>query len=570
MVGFAVGMRLSGLILLALIPVTGQPAPPASVSVQQTFTNGVEIRWFETQVPTGDGLRLYTYGSVPRIGVRCPIVIQRTPYVPETRIDGAAWALGRVDALRRGYAYVVQHVRGAGMSEGKRVPYEHEREDGLALLDFVRRLPWYNGEIFLAGGSYLASVHWAYLDVNPPDVKGASLKVQDVNRYGICYRNGFFKSGLHGDWFLLEYWKKDHFLPRNKQVRFSDFPLADFSARYWGRPEPALDNVFKHPHPSDEFWSSDRVGSGSNYRRALLKSTMPVLLKTGFYDIYTEGICDMWRELPAERRATCALLIDAYDHGGRIGRKMKGSFGDFPGGSRADEAVSDLDWFDSIRSGERCARAPRGCTSYYALWENAWHVEPELRDGARQVICGLGKGERGYVYDPSRSLPEFPGSGGINFGGMQIQPEPNFRDDVLSYLLPPIAERMDVRGRMTAKISVMSDCEDTCFYARVSVKKPDGKWYLLRDDITSLLFEHSDYRPGAKTMVRFRFADHAFRLEPGDLLRLDVSSACSQFAPHANVKGLQSQICKPKIAHNRVFADDSVLVLPVTVDETKK
>ena len=449
------------------------------------------------------------------------------------------------------------------MSEGRRVPYEHEREDGLALLDFVRRLPWYDGEIFLAGGSYLASVHWAYLDANPPDVKGASLQVQDANRYGICYRNGFFKAGLHGDWFLSEYWKTDHGLPRNRQVRFSDFPLIDFSTRYWGRPEPALDNVFAHPRPDDPFWASGQAGSGASYRQALLKSTMPVLLKTGFYDIYTEGVCDMWRELPADRRANCALLIDAYDHGGSLGRELKGTLGEFPGGSRADEAVGDLDWFDSIRSGAPCPRAPKGRMRYYALWENAWHEEPELRDGSRRVVCRLGTGVRGYVYDPERPLPVFPGSGGINFGGMRLQPEPGFRDDVLSYLLPPVAERLDVRGRMTAELTVASDCEDTCFYARVSVRKRDGRWYLLRDDITSILFQSADYRPGEKTKVRFRFADHAFRLEPGDVLRMDVASACSQFAPHANVKGPQFKIRHPKVAQNRVFGDGSELILPV-------
>ena len=116
---------------------------------------------------------------------------------------------------------------------------------------------------------------------------------------------------------------------------------------------------------------------------------------------------------------------------------------------------------------------------------------------------------------------------------------------------------------MTAYLTVASDCEDTCFYARVSVRKRDGKWYLLRDDITSILFQSADYRPGEKTKVRFRFADHAFRLEPGDVLRMDVASACSQFAPHTNVKGPQFRIRHPKVAQNRVFGDGSERILPV-------
>ena len=120
-----------------------------------------------------------------------------------------------------------------------------------------------------------------------------------------------------------------------------------------------------------------------------------------------------------------------------------------------------------------------------------------------------------------------------------------------------------MRGRMTAKLTVASDCEDTCFYVRVSVKKPDGKWYLLRDDITSILFQRDSYAPNETCSLAFRFADHAFRLEPGDQLRVDVASGCKQFSPHSNVKGMQALIREPKVARNRVVADKSELVLYV-------
>ena len=556
--------RLIPLLCLAVVLTAWGYDPPAlKPDIQSAVMNGVEVRWFEDRVPMKDGVRIYTYGTVPAEGVKCPIVLSRSPYVKERPIDGPSFARAYLAHLRRGYAYVCQHVRGAGMSEGKRVPYEDERSDGLELLDYVRRLPWYNGEIFLEGGSYLSSVHFAYLDTNPPDVKGAALFIQEVDRYNVCYRNGFFKAGLHGGWYCKEYWKTDHALPRNKKVTFADFPLAEFSRRYWGRPEPALDNVLTHPRTEDPYWRSDQAGSGRDYRAALLKSTMPVLLKTGFYDIYTEGVCGMWREMPPSRRANCALLIDAYDHGSRLAKDLRGTMGEFPGGLRADEHVEALDWFDSIRAGKPCPGAAANRTRYYALWENAWHETPALEDGPRRVAFRLGTDTRGYVYDPKRPLPVFPGSGGICFGGMRPQPEPGFRDDVLSFVMPPLGERLDVRGRMTADLAVASDCEDTCFYARVSVKKPDGRWYLLRDDITSLGFQLGDYAPQTKRTLKFRFADHAFRLEKGDVLRVDVASACAQFAPHANVKGDQFAVCEPKVAHNRVFAAESELALYV-------
>ena len=516
---------------------------------------------FEEMVAMPDGVKLYTVGVRPDEGVKCPIVVQRNPYLKPCKADLEAFLKSQKANLKRGYAFVMQHCRGTGMSEGDWIPYETERADGLAFLEWVRSRPWYNGEIFLLGSSYGASVHWSYLDTNPRDVKGAFLEVQEVNRYNVKFRNGFFKIGLHGGWFAKGYKKKNLNLQRDKTVRMTDFPLADFPLRYWGEQVRVFSEPLEHPDPADPYWSSASPGNGYDYRNAFKKSTMPIFLRTAFYDIYTEGISDMWRETPRERLANCSFVISAYDHGGGVSKEMKGTLGEFPGGSRWDEGVSPVDWFDWCRNGKPLAKAKPGKMRYYSLWENKWFETDILSDGPRRVEFALGEGSRSWKYDPKRPLPDFPGSGGICFGGMRKQPKPDFRDDVVSFVLPPLEERLDVRGRMRLRLAVSSDCEDTCFYARVSVKKPDGVWYLLRDDITSLSRHGGDYRPGDERFVEFGFADHAFRLEKGDVLRVDVSSGCSQFAPHGNVKGLQCKVREPKVAANSVCAGKSSLVL---------
>ena len=68
--------------------------------------------------------------------------------------------------------------------------------------------------------------------------------------------------------------------------------------------------------------------------------------------------------------------------------------------------------------------------------------------------------------------------------------------------------------------------------------------------------------PGTERKLAFRFPDHAFRLEKGDVLRVDVASACGHFAPHPNVAGDAFACAEPKVAHNTVFPDRSFLVLP--------
>ena len=225
-------------------------------------------------------------------------------------------------------------------------------------------------------------------------------------------------------------------------------------------------------------------------------------------------------------------------------------------GYSPDGGLVPLDWFDYCRTGKPCANAAPGKVRYYALWENSWVEADSMSDAGRRVEFPLGEGERSWVYDPKRPLPDFPGSGGICFGGMRKQPEPNFRDDIVSLVLPPIEERFDVRGRMKAVLSAKSDCEDTCFYVRVSVRKPDGGWYLLRDDITSLSADGGDYVPGTMRRIEFRFADHAFRLEKGDQLRVGVASACSQ----SSTNDCRAFTSSPSFWYNMHKAEDSALI----------
>ena len=550
----------------------------AGVQVHSEAKDGKTVRWFEEMVPMRDGTKLYTYGVLPPEGEKCAIVFARSPYVKEERVDMAAYARSQQKMLARGYAYVQQHVRGTGMSEGDWVAYVAERDDGLATLEWIRRLPHYRGEIFLTGGSYCASVHWSYLGTNPPDVKGAVLTVQDVNRYNIHYRNGHYKSALHGNWLVKGYKKKNKNLKRDPSVKFTDLPLKGFSKRRLGERVADLEDTWQHPRPEDAWWRTPGT-AGGEFRRALLDSTMPVMLVTGFYDIYTEGIFDMWRELPPERRACCALAVDAFDHSGRRRKGVKpGSEVYFPGGSRHDDGAVDsaLDWFDWCLGKGKLRHVRPGETRWYSLWDNEWRSAPEMVDGKGSLTFAFTHGRHlavapipqsekpiDFYYDPS-SPPTFPGAGCLGFGGMREQPEPGFRDDVVSFVSGPFAKKYEVQGRMKARLAVASDCDDTAFFMRVSIRKHDGKWYTLRDDIKSISWDNANYAPTSETTVEYTLSDHAFAIEKGDCLRVDVAGANAEaFIPHTNFKGPFAEQSRSRKARNSIFPTRSLLTLPI-------
>ena len=116
---------------------------------------------------------------------------------------------------------------------------------------------------------------------------------------------------------------------------------------------------------------------------------------------------------------------------------------------------------------------------------------------------------------------------------------------------------------MRIKLRVRSDCEDTCFYIRLSLDKKEGA-YGLRDDIRKISEAAPGYRPGEAADLDFVFDEHAFQIAPGERIRIDVSSsAFPYFVSHTNRKGLFSEIESAKIACNTVIAGGSYLLIPV-------
>ena len=521
----------------------------------------------EFQVEMRDGVSLYTHLTLPAGTKTCPLVFVRNPYVGK---DSAIQAHCdyNYSLLKNGYGIVLQHCRGCGLSGGDCIPYVNERNDGLDTLDWIRGLSCYAGEIYLSGGSYLSSVHFSYLDTVPPDVKGAVLPVQDVDRYNILYRNGFFKCGLHGGWFIGMY--KKNSMPKKNYVEdsFRMLPLSRFSETVFGENVPAFDEPLRHPDREDPFWKTP--AGGSDYFHALTKLQIPVLLVTAFHDLYTEGIFRMWDSLPAENRKNCAMIVTPYSHGFNGPEVLN-----FESGCLSTQWPDfTLNWFNSIRTGEPLRFAKRGMTTYYSLFDGAWRSEPFLKPGPEKMEFFLNdrtldpkageNGEITYVYNPAAPA-SFKGGCCNNFGGMQIQDPPNSRYDIVSYLSEPFGESVLAGGPMSLGLHVRSDRPDTCFYARLSLVR-ENVAYGLRDDILSLTYGKSEaYEPGRETVLQFHFAEHSFRIGRGDRIRLDISSSCwPYFVPHTNRAGLFSEQTGADIAHNTIIRGKSKLVLHVS------
>ena len=503
--------------------------------------------------------QLFTVICLPDSKGAYPTVIYRNPYVDSEEMLSEEEICTKKAAeyiawIEHGYAVVFQHCRGRGKSSGDCVPYIYEREDGLLLQQWIREQSFYNGELYLCGSSYTASVHF----VTAPfadDIKGAVLEVQDCERYNCNYRNGFYKMGLHGDWYVNMYKKKSNLKKSYTMESYKMLPLADFSKTVFGENVEDFDEILRHPKRDDPFWNT-RFGGGEA-RDAIKHANIPILLVTGFYDIYTGGVFDMWNELDEATKAKSALVVHPFNHNG-TGEKQPIHFEN--GCLKTEFGHYRISWIDSVR-GKNKPTFERGKITYYKLFDNNWCCD-DFYDANSTRRFQLGEGSVTYKYNPYAPAC-FNGGLSANFGGNAWQDAPNSRYDIISLYTEEFDEDIFVKGKIQAKLKVSSDCEDTCFYIRLSLCKLDGD-YGLRDDINQISNFDAEYQPHTEMDMSFSFDEHAFVVHKGEKIRIDISSSAYPWSvPHTNNKGLFSTQTSAKIAENTVILDESYIELPV-------
>ena len=534
---------------------------------KKPFWHRFEAEYRTIMLPSYDGTELFTQVLSQTPDSKGPVVVIRSPYELVDAPQPEFFDGDLADFVSEGYVIVYQHCRGCGKSNGECVPYLNERQDGLALLEWIRKQPFYAEEIFLTGGSYLSSVHLSYLNAAGNDIKGAVLAVQDCNRYNILYRNGFFKCGLHGSWAVGMYKKKQLTKKNFTKDSFRIFPLNAQSKTVFGEENPLLTEEFCHPDPADPFWETPE--GGKEYKHALENLKFPVLFTTSFYDIYTEGVIDMWESLSPESREKCALVVTPYSHAYLGNSNVVIPYKNGALGEMWPHFQSD--WFNAIRE----KRPPRfvtpGCVTWHAQHEALWRTAPHLDNGPKETTFFLNdrtlevesapEGKIGFTYNPYNPA-EFKGGCCNNFEGQQLQDAPDSRYDIISFLTKVLEKDMVLQGRGEVVLKVASDCEDTCFYARLSYVNKAGECYCLRDDIVSLRGQYPQYKPGTAVEIKLNFAPNAVKIAQGEKLRLDISSSCwPYFLPHRNKVGNYWEMESAAIARNTIFTGSSKLTL---------
>lgn len=501
-----------------------------------------------------DNVRLYTRCIVPKGVEKCPVIYMRTPY--EAAHNGVSHSLEEYKNnafINHGYAIVLQHCRGRGDSEGVCTPYQ-ERNDGLATLDFIRSMPFYNGEIYVLGGSYLATVHLCYLSANPKDIKGACLQIQTDRMFYRNYRNGCNYRLNNADWWARMLERR---FPEQNCKEMYKRPYIDSAKRVYGVDVPEFTEKLIH-NICDKYWTDTQSWS------AIDNLEIPTLFVEGWYDFYIEGMTNMWERMPPETKKRSAMFIGPFGHGTAVSPNAE-----YPlkNGNLPDDYV--VEWFDSIRENRAYKYAEYGKITYYSIGADEWCAETYPKenickkrfwfeaDGTLRTECGTG-GSLSYLYDPSEGTRYKTGN---IFKAHKI----GTADGILSFVSSLIEKEQNFFGKIKFHLDVSSDCEDTAFYMRVYFMEGDES-YNLTETVGSLSYLVGDYVPRNKVSIELESSPIAFTLKEGMRIRVDISSDSGVYMPHPNVKGHFAYVEETKIAKNTVYTLESYIELPLADD----
>ncbi|MFL5582955.1 MAG: CocE/NonD family hydrolase, partial [Gemmatimonadaceae bacterium] len=503
-----------------------------------------------------------------------PTIFSRTPYnfnYWDVHNGVPADMTAALDAVRRGYAYVVMNERGHFFSEGKYDILGAPRTDGVDAIEWIASRPWSNGKVGLIGCSSTAEWQMAVASLAP---KGLATIIPQgfgagVGRVGKFYEQGnWYRGGAIQMLFIAWLYGQQNqvrpmFPPGTSQedlVRASRlFDLApQMPPVDWSRALahlPVQDIIAAVGGPTGIFADSMDVATGGAmvrrtpndsawYRGGLWHDDMPIdvpgLWFMSWYDVSTAPNLATYNhvrstarpEVAAQQYAVIAPTLHcAYKRATENTVVGERSVGD----ARLDYDALTYGWFDHFLKGERNGlldTLPK--VRYYTMGLNRWQTSDRWPPrGARPMTLFLASAGRantldgdgrlapaapsrdapdGFAYDPMNPVPSHGGNvcctGNAVQGGAFDQRESERRPDVLVYTSEPLREPLEVSGPVEVTLYVSSDAKDTDFTVKLLDVYPDGRAYNLDETI-----QRARYREGYDRQVFMR---------PGEVYRVTL------------------------------------------------
>jgi putative CocE/NonD family hydrolase len=511
-----------------------------------------------------DGVVLRADICRPDDARRHPAILFRTPY--NKVFANSSGYLSIVEAAFAGYAVVVQDIRGRFASDGewrRENMFTVEGPDGYDSVEWIASQRWCDGNVGMAGASYLAGLQWAAAMESPPHLKaiapwmgiwgagmkpppsgGAILLVPAVTAIPATAMEVADRLEREGQ-DVSELRRLLNWASANPEEILNFLPLKDI-------PFTRFDSIRElwqmrlHSPPPAETARRERFGN----------VVTPCYYVCGWFDMLewaSFAACKRMQEEGGTERARQGQHI-------LVGPWMHGQPRDFLGGLNFGRAAAarqgqigehNLAFFERYLR-DRDVEIP--AVRYFVMGRNRWQTAsqwplPQTQwqrfylhsKGGANTAAGDGVLSRDepvseppdtFVYDPHHPVPS-TGGRMVGFGlvpGPLDQSRVERRQDVLCYTTTVLKENVEVTGPLKLHLFAATSAVDTDFTAKLVDVHPDGRAFNVVEGIIRASGRRLDggrnpVIPGKVYEYTIHMGETSQFFPRGHCIRIEISSS---------------------------------------------
>uniref|UniRef100_UPI003397F9CF CocE/NonD family hydrolase n=1 Tax=Agromyces litoreus TaxID=3158561 RepID=UPI003397F9CF len=411
---------------------------------------------------------------------RLPTVVIRSPYGRR----GGIGTIARVLAYA-GFTVLFQSCRGTKGSGGEFRPWVDEQADGIATYRWVRRQPWFTGRLAATGESYMGYAVWAAAgrlhgeqSEDAPKALVAEVTMPDFGP--VAWEHGAFALNTALGWSRgMDRMRQGRMNPlamllpdRALQRALDVLPLGAGDSAAAGHPIGWYQDWLRHEDLDDGYWAEQ------SHAASVADVTAPVLMGTGWYDLFLPG------QLRSYRR-----LVDA----GNPPRLTIGPWSHRSPGRGAPSHRDTVAFLREVFLGEAWDRpAP---VHAFQTGAERWHDLPEWPPpGVSDETWRLGAdggmspdaaaaGVRSFTYDPAHPTPALGGPWQQRGAEPVDNAEHEERADVMTARSDVLGAPLDLAGEPVAAVRIRSSAPSFDVFARITDVHPDGRSMTVCDGI---------------------------------------------------------------------------------------
>ncbi len=483
---------------------------------------------------TKDGVQLAADIYRPDGLQKAPTILVRIPFSDHFDNRWRSAIIARYWA-GRGYNVVVQGTRGRYRSGGSFYPLRHERDDGIATLQWLAKQPWYNGRLAMWGGSAFGYTQWAVADQTNLGPQAYFIQIASSDFYRMFYPGGAFSLESAAYWAIRSHGQEDRDVAvedLEKAVRH--LPLIEADDVAIG--DTDFFNDWALNTTRNAYWKNiDGLHRSRNLQA-------PVLLMAGWFDPFLPGQLNDFKTITTHAKSSVAqetrMVIGPWKHADAV--ELPDSDVEIP--YRSPSVTLSIPWFDHQLGVNNMPLAmPK--VRIFVMGKNQWRDEREWplartqytpfylnSNGNANTLYGDGLLDRHpqssgaatdhFIYDPANPVPSAGGAMLSDRAGIQKQNAVEARDDVLVYTTPVLAADVEVTGPVKAVLYVTTDAPSTDFTVKLVDVYPDGSAYNLSDGVI-----RQKYMPGAPTKIEIDLWPTSNVFFKGHQIRLEISSS---------------------------------------------